>query len=100
MYLTRRPWMSLLLHVRTVESQLTSSQRSEPEVPPSYPFDHHASYDIRSLAATGRYKLRGLVRSLEKAQGALGETKGLELAEGNILDETSLGNAMKVTIRG
>ncbi|CAM9693569.1 unnamed protein product [Ascophyllum nodosum] len=52
---------------------------------------------IQSLAATGKYKVRGLVRNLEKAREALteGGHLGMELEQGNILDEPSLGAAMK-----
>ncbi|CAM9860036.1 unnamed protein product [Sphacelaria rigidula] len=49
-----------------------------------------------SLAATGRYKVRGLVRNLEKAGASFSGIDGVELQEGNIKDEASLGAAMKV----
>lgn len=62
-----------------------------------------------SLASTGKYKVRGLVRNLEKAKEALspgggggGDDLEIELKQGDILDEASLGAAMKVreTARG
>lgn len=53
-------------------------------------------YRCRSLAATGRYKVRGLVRNLEKAGASFSGIDGVELQEGNIKDEASLGAAMKV----
>lgn len=56
-----------------------------------------------SLASTGKYRVRGLVRNLEKAKEALSSAGGgaggdleIELEQGDILDETSLGAAMKV----
>ncbi|CAM9648772.1 unnamed protein product [Scytosiphon promiscuus] len=54
----------------------------------------------QSLASTGKYKVRGLVRNLEKAKEALSPSAGgggleIELQQGDILDETSLGEAMK-----
>lgn len=56
-----------------------------------------------SLASTGKYRVRGLVRNLEKAKEALSSAGGdgdgddleIELQQGDILDETSLGAAMK-----
>lgn len=48
-----------------------------------------------SLAATGRYRVRGLVRNLEKAREAFSGVDGVDLEEGNIQDESSLGAAMK-----
>lgn len=54
-----------------------------------------------SLASTGRYKVKGLVRNLEKAKEALLSSAGggleIELEQGDILDESSLVAAMKVT---
>ncbi|CAM9621070.1 unnamed protein product [Pylaiella littoralis] len=52
----------------------------------------------QSLASTGKYKVKGLVRNLEKAKEALssvGDGLEIELEQGNILDEGSLGKAMK-----
>lgn len=52
-----------------------------------------------SLASTGKYKVKGLVRNLEKAKNALsaaGDGLEIELEQGNMLDEESLGTAMKV----
>ena len=57
-----------------------------------------------SLASTGKYRVKGLVRNLEKAKEALSSPGGggddleIELEQGDILDETSLGAAMKVRI--
>lgn len=56
-----------------------------------------------SLASTGKYKVRGLVRNLEKAKEALssaGDGLEIELEQGDILDEESLGTAMKVRREG
>ncbi len=58
-----------------------------------------------SLASTGKYKVRGLVRNVEKAKEALGLASAddgleIELMQGNISDETSLSSAMKVRRRG
>lgn len=55
-----------------------------------------------SLASTGKYKVKGLVRNLEKAKEALSSSGGgddleIELAQGDILDESSLGGVMKVS---
>lgn len=52
-----------------------------------------------SLATTGKYKVRGLVRSLEKAKEALSGDTGLEieLQQGDISDEKSLAEAMKAS---
>lgn len=52
-----------------------------------------------SLATTGKYRVRGLVRSIEKAKEALGEDTGLEieLQQGDISDEKSLAEAMKAS---
>lgn len=52
---------------------------------------------LQSLAATGRYRVRGLVRNLEKAREAFSGVDGVDLEEGNIQDESSLGAAMKVS---
>eukprot|EP00752_Nemacystus_decipiens_P018379 g16488.t1 len=55
----------------------------------------------QSLASTGKYRVKGLVRNLEKAKEALSSTGSggddleIELEQGDILDETSLGTAMK-----
>lgn len=52
-----------------------------------------------SLASTGKYKVKGLVRNLEKAKEALSSARDgleIELEQGDILDEESLGAAMKV----
>lgn len=70
---------------------------------------------VASLASTGKYRVKGLVRNLEKAKEALSPSSGaradgdgssgggdgddgleIELAQGDILDEASLGAAMKV----
>lgn len=52
------------------------------------------------MAATGKYKVKGLVRNLEKAKEALADGEGLELelVQGNIVDEESLNAAMKVLL--
>lgn len=54
-----------------------------------------------SLASTGKYEVKGLVRNLEKAKEALLSSAGggleIELEQGDILDESSLVAAMKVT---
>ncbi|CAB1099249.1 unnamed protein product [Ectocarpus sp. CCAP 1310/34] len=53
----------------------------------------------QSLASTGKYKVKGLVRNLEKAKEALLSSAGggleIELEQGDILDESSLVAAMK-----
>ena len=51
-----------------------------------------------SLASTGKYKVKALVRNLEKAKEVLAEGLGpnLELVQGNIVDEDSLNAAMEV----
>eukprot|EP00903_Cladosiphon_okamuranus_P014601 g13540.t1 len=55
----------------------------------------------QSLASTGKYRVKGLVRNLEKAKEALSSGGGgvddleIELEQGDILDEASLGTAMK-----
>lgn len=55
---------------------------------------------VGSLASTGKYKVKGLVRNLEKAKEALVSSTGgdleIELEQGDILDESSLVAAMKV----
>ncbi|CAN0158268.1 unnamed protein product [Discosporangium mesarthrocarpum] len=48
-----------------------------------------------SLVATDLFKVRGVVRDLEKAEETLGGIKGLELVEGDILRRESLDAAMK-----
>jgi len=57
-----------------------------------------------SLASTGKYKVRGLVRNVDKAKEALGLSSAddgleIEVMQGNISDEASLGPAMKVRKR-
>ncbi|CAM9204520.1 unnamed protein product [Ectocarpus sp. 13 AM-2016] len=53
----------------------------------------------QSLASTGKYKVKGLVRNLEKAKEALLSSAAggleIELEQGDILDESSLVAAMK-----
>lgn len=67
----------------------------------SGPVDDAARLWMHSLAATGKYKVRGLVRNIDKAKEALGDEagSGVELQRGDILDEESLRPAMKVRIQ-